>query len=87
MMWWNNAGWGSGQWLAMSLMMLLFWGAAISLLVWLLRRGRSTLSTGEHGRTSDHANELLAERFARGEIDEAQFERGRTLLRTRDGRS
>lgn len=86
-MWWNEAGGGSGQWLAMGVMMLLFWAATISLLVWFIRRGRSTLWAGADHRTIDRADELLAERFVRGEIDEAQFTRGRTLLHSSTGRS
>ena len=34
MMWWDH-GWGWGDWLGMSLMMLVFWG----LVIWLVLRG------------------------------------------------
>ncbi|MDQ2838863.1 MAG: SHOCT domain-containing protein [Actinomycetota bacterium] len=82
MMGWNDGGWGAGQWVAMSLMMLLFWVAVIALGVWLVRSVRSTPTTPEAATVNDGAERLLAERFARGEIDEAEFARSRTLLRT-----
>jgi len=82
MMGWNNGGWGAGQWVAMSLMMLIFWVAVIALGVWLVRSVRSTPTTPEAATVSDGAQRLLAERFARGEIDETEFTRSRTLLRT-----
>lgn len=84
MMWWTNAG---GQWLPMGLMMLLFWGALITLVVWLIRRARSTPSIDKHHQANDHADDLLAQRFARGEIDEAQFNRARLLLHPHGTRS
>jgi putative membrane protein len=82
MMDWNDGGWGAGEWLAMSLMMLIFWGALITLGIWLVRRTRSTPTTPEPPAPTDGAERLLAERFARGEIDETEFTRNRALLRT-----
>lgn len=79
MMWWGHGGWGAGDWLAMSLMMVVFWGALIALVVWLVRRlgpDRTTDTTPPRPR----AEEVLAERFARGEIDEDEFTRRRELL-------
>jgi putative membrane protein len=85
MMGWNNEGWGAGQWVAMSLMMLVFWLAVIALGVWLIRSTRRTARTPEsaifeRATETDGAQRLLAERFARGEIDETEFTRSRTLL-------
>jgi putative membrane protein len=82
MMWWNHGSWGAGEWLAMSVMMLIFWGAVIAFGVWLMRGTRSTPSAAGRTTTTDGAQQLLAERFARGEIDETEFTRSRTLLRT-----
>jgi len=82
MMWWSHGGWGAGEWLAMSLMMVIFWVAVILLGVWLVRSTRSTQSTPELTTVNGSAERLLAERFARGEIDEAEFARSRTLLHT-----
>jgi putative membrane protein len=82
MMGWNHGGWGAGGWLAMSVMMVIFWGAVILLGVWLVRSTRSTPTKLELGAVTDRAERLLAERFARGEMDETEFARSRTLLRT-----
>jgi len=65
----------------MSFTMLLIWGLVTALVVWLVRdsrnpHGRPTGEPSQAGR----ADEVLAERFASGEIDEAEFTRGRTLL-------
>jgi cbb3-type cytochrome oxidase subunit 3 len=38
MMWWSDTGWGS--WMLMGFLMVLFWGAAIALALWVVRRGR-----------------------------------------------
>jgi putative membrane protein len=64
----------------MSLMMLVFVGALIALGVWLLRSTR-TGADHTHVTRSQAAEEVLAGRFARGEIDEDDFTRRRELLR------
>lgn len=69
MMWWYP-GWGWGAWLGMSLMMLLFWGAVIWLIVTLVRKSANQDVTPPPRRAED----VLAERFARGEIDEAEYQ-------------
>ena len=79
MMWWDH-GWGWGDWLGMSLMMLVFWGLVIWLIVWLVRTSsakRDTTTTPAATRPED----VLAERFARGEIDEAQYQDRLRVLR------
>ena len=77
MMDWNDS-WGAGDWVAMTLMMLLFWGVLIGLVVWLvvayLRRTDSPTTSG-----SD-ADRILAGRYARGEIDEDELTRRRAVL-------
>jgi putative membrane protein len=76
----DNANWDAADWLAMSLMMLLFWGLLTGLVVWAVRNlrtgGESVPPRDESGR----ADEILAERYARGEIDEVEFQRRRGLL-------
>ena len=67
MMWWNF-GWGWGGWLGMTLLMLVFWGA----LIWLI----STLVGNGSGKDTPpprQAEDVLAERFARGEIGQAEY--------------
>jgi hypothetical protein len=55
--------------------------------VWLVRSTRRTptkpeSAISERTTATDGAQRLLAERFARGEIDETEFTRSRTLLGT-----
>jgi len=88
MMWWDHGGWGAGEWVAMSLMMVVFWGALVALVVWLVRSSRDESDRTTGGQTTTpNADELLAERFARGEIDAEEFTRNRQLLHTGSGRS
>ena len=81
MMGWNG-GWGVGGWLLMSLMMVLVFGLPIALVVWAVR------SDSHHDEPSvttpprPDADQVLAERFARGEIDETEFARRQEVLRT-----
>ena len=61
--------WGAGG-LVMMLMMLVFWGLVIAGLVlgvrWLAGQG--------HPARRDEAFEILRQRYARGEIDQQEFE-------------
>jgi putative membrane protein len=77
MMDWGSNGWGAGDWVAMSALMIVSWAALIALIVWVLRTNRSQAKV-----PADHAEALLSERFARGEIDGEQFTRSRELLHT-----
>ena len=81
MMWWNHGNAGAGDWIAMSLMMLVFVGALVALGVWLLRSTRTT-ADHTHAAPTPTADEVLASRFASGEIDENDCTRRRELLRT-----
>jgi putative membrane protein len=82
MMVWNDTGWGFGNWLAMILVMVGFWGLLIALIVWLVRGvgGNRAPGRGSKGSVNIGADEILAERFARGEIDEDEFTRRLGLL-------
>lgn len=73
MMDWGNSGWGAGEWVAMSAMMIVFWVAVTALVVWAVRSNRSETP-------ASHADTLLAERFARGEINGEEFANSRELL-------
>jgi len=82
MMGWDD-GWGTGVWLAMSLMMVTmvaFWAGLIAFVAWLVRGSRYEGPRESPGDPADRADELLAQRFARGEIDEEEFVRRRELL-------
>lgn len=74
----NGPGWGG--WVAMTLFMLLFWSALIAgglALVHSLRRPRP-----DDRSPRPEAEQLLAERLARGDIDIDDYTRRRELLRT-----
>lgn len=82
MMWWSQGGWDIGDWLAMSFMMVFLWGLLIALVLWLVRGNRykhcpADLSVGD---PTQRADVLLAEQFARGEIDENEFATRRQVL-------
>ena len=79
-MWhWHGSGWG---WVWMSVAMVGFWAVVVVGIV-MLTRGPG----GERGRRPpggpSTADDVLAERFARGEIDADEYERNREVL---DGR-
>lgn len=78
MMWgWGYGGWAG--WLVGALMMIVFWGGIVWLAVYLFRGwGRSPDRAEEH-RGPD-AREILAERFARGEISVEEFDERRRVL-------
>jgi len=73
MMWHHS--WGAGDWLVMSLMMLIFWGALVAGAVWLVRNARRPL---EHSNGT--ARQILDEKLARGEVTEEEYLRRRDLL-------
>ena len=79
MMWYSDPGWGG--WVVMTLLMLLLWGALIfgGIALW-----RATSRAGREERPASYrsAEQLLAERFARGEIDEDEYARRRESLKS-----
>nr|WP_240800391.1 MULTISPECIES: hypothetical protein [Streptomyces]MCY0982417.1 hypothetical protein [Streptomyces tirandamycinicus] len=85
---WYHDGWGWGGWFAMTLVMVLFWVLVIAGAVALARyigRHRQEPSpqppVGEQRWGGGRAEDLLAERFARGDIDEDEYRRRLALLR------
>ncbi|MCK7627651.1 SHOCT domain-containing protein [Streptomyces sp. RS10V-4] len=87
---WYDGGWSWDGWLAMGVIMVLFWGLIIAVIAMLFRffssghRARRTGPPppgGEPGWGGRRAEDLLAERFARGEIDEEEYRRRLRLLR------
>jgi putative membrane protein len=83
---WDDGGWGGAQRLLMTLVMLMLWGGLIAPGVWVVRiLGTSSTSPSPPGPPppafTRHAEEVLAERYARGEIDENEYARRRTLIR------
>jgi putative membrane protein len=71
-------GWGWGWMIFGGLHMLLFWALVIGVIVLVVR----VLSDGASGKRHDKdALAILKERYARGEIDKAEYERMREDLR------
>jgi putative membrane protein len=74
--------WGAGFWLPFMLVRLLLLGVLLSLLVWfavrVFSRGRSD---SRPGATKDSAEEILRERFARGEINAEEYEKSMKTMR------
>ena len=74
MMWWDG-DWGWGAWLAMGLMMAAFW----AVIIWAFVSFARSADTSRR----ESGEDILADRFARGEIDENEFRHRRELIRTR----
>ncbi|WP_174867335.1 SHOCT domain-containing protein [Nocardia arthritidis] len=83
MMWGYGDSWGWGGWMMMAVMMVLFWGVVIAAIVAAVRYfgGNRTATTGSGPTITGSAERLLAERFARGEIDEDEYRARLSLLR------
>ncbi|MGM7778800.1 SHOCT domain-containing protein [Arthrobacter sp. KNU-44] len=81
MMWGWGGNIGIGGWIAMGLMMFLFWVGIATLVIFLLRGNRAG-GSGFQGPTDD-SERILNERFARGEIDETELTARRAALRRR----
>ncbi len=89
MMWWHHGAWGAGDWVAASLLMLLFWAVVVAGVVLLVRsltaRGGpgGNVQPGSEQESADSARRMLDERFARGELTEEEYTRRRNLLGSR----
>ncbi|GGH18511.1 putative membrane protein [Cribrihabitans marinus] len=68
--------WGGGFGMAGGLMMLLFWGAIIALIVFAVRG----FSAGSGSGGNSDAAEILRERYAKGEIDDEEYEHRKAQL-------
>lgn len=82
-MWWNNGmdwgGMGGGGWVIMTVLMLAFWALVVGGVVALFRNRRPAGS--DSGTTPGRSAEnVLDERFARGEIDEQEYHARRAVL-------
>jgi putative membrane protein len=80
MMGWYGDGPGWAGWIVMTVMMLVFWGLLVfgGIAIW-----RSVTRDDRRSREGRRdAEQLLDERFARGEIDEDDYTKRRELLRS-----
>lgn len=88
MMWWYGNGWGWGGWFLMAVMMVVFWGLLITGVVALVRYAGGPRRADQPGGAGTppepgRAEDVLAERYARGEIDEDEYRRRLATLRER----
>lgn len=76
MWYWHHGEAGIGWWIVMMLGMIVFWGAIVALVVWLLRGGGIDLR--RHPREDPH--EILERRLADGSITIEEYEQRRAAL-------
>jgi putative membrane protein len=82
MMYWYGSGMSGWGYALMTISMVLFWGAVIAGIVALVRyAGRSGQQGAAPSAPPPAPERLLAERFARGEIDEEEYRRRLAALR------
>lgn len=78
MMWWND-GWG--WWWMMPLLMVAFWVAVVWLVVGLVR-GRPVARPDGASERPESPEQVLAHRYARGELDDEEYRRRLDTLRS-----
>ena len=83
MMWYSGNGWGWAQWTLMTVGMVAFWALLITAVVLAVH-----YLAGSHDATTDPLTagqndpaDVLAQRFARGEIDDTEYRSRLALLR------
>lgn len=78
---WSHSGWGWDHMIFGGLMMIAFWGGIIVLIVLLVRwLGAGSLSSQVSTPPRQTPLEILQRRFAKGEIDQSEYEQCRKLL-------
>lgn len=78
----GQGGMMDGAWgLLWMLVPLLFWGGLLALIVWaVIRLTSNPRHAGGLGIRGESGEEILKQRFARGEIDTEEFEERRRIL-------
>ncbi len=79
--WYNDGAMSTGGWIAMLVMMSVFWGLVIFAGIMLFRgagNGRDSAPTGRP--TYRDPMDILDERFARGELESEEYEARKTVL-------
>lgn len=77
---WYNDGIGWGGWIAMTLMMVLFWGLVIFAVVAISRGTTKAIRPADPAAPHDPMR-ILDERLARGEIDSEEYHARQAILR------
>ncbi|RYC03814.1 SHOCT domain-containing protein [Nocardioides zhouii] len=82
--WYNNGGMDTGNWIAMILMMSLFWGAVIFAGIMIFRGTTNSRGDRNSAPTNQTAHrdpmDILNERFARGELENEEYEARKAVL-------
>lgn len=87
--WQYGQGAGPGWWVVMVIFMILFWSVVVLGAVYSVRHYRGGHhhhgygDVSAHGSTNEGAIEILRTRFAKGELDEAEFKSRLALLEER----
>jgi putative membrane protein len=79
MMGYSSYGMGGGGWLVMTLVMIAFWSLVVFAIAAIFRGTRSDAPRGTAG---GGAEQILAERLARGEIDGEEYRSRKAALRS-----
>ena len=75
---WMHGGWG---WMTLMMaVMVLFWGAVIFGIFWLIRGARGDWAAAETPASKESAVEILERRFAEGEITPDDYRARREVL-------
>jgi putative membrane protein len=76
-MWWSDwwGGYGAMPWMFFGPVMMIIFVAVCFAMMYFMMRGGMT-----HREGGSHAIDILKERYARGEINQAEFEERRRLL-------
>lgn len=77
MMSYDGAGWGGGFWMLGGFLLVI---GVIVLVVWMVNRSSRTGETPTQGSARSTPSQILAGRFARGEITEAEFEQAKLAV-------
>jgi putative membrane protein len=73
MWWWHDSGWA---WVWMTVMMVAFWAFVVVAVAWVARSLRNPAEGGRSaGPLARSPQDILAERYARGEIDSEEYQR------------
>ena len=87
--WQYGQGAGPGWWVVMVIFMIIFWTVLVMGVVYSVRHFRDGHYHHDHGASSmygapnEDAIEILRTRFAKGELDEAEFKSRLALLQER----
>lgn len=77
---WDDGHMGWGGWIIMWIGMLLFWAVLVAFVVWAIRAWGGQRPGTTEGPPRQSALDIARERYARGEINDEEFERIRRGL-------